>query len=71
MAAFSYRLNSPVTVEIEDRGRYRLKELPSGSKLVCCDFQPDRNRMIGATCEGMSVLIFLRDLEYDAERIEM
>ena len=67
----TYRINSPVTVVTREQGRYRLAELPSGSTLLCASSEPDRDQMIDGTCEGASVLIFARDLEYDAERVDV
>ena len=67
----AYRINTPVTVEMQKQGRYRLTELPSGSMLLCANSEPDRNRMIDGTYNGVSVLLFARDLEYDAEKMDV
>lgn len=67
----SYRVNSPITVVMQEQGHCWLRELPTGSMLLCTSSQPDRNHMVDGTYKGISVLIFARDLEDDSERIEV
>jgi hypothetical protein len=70
MLVSSYRVNNPITVEVREQGHYRLRELPIGSMLLCANLQPDPNHMICGTCNGISVYVFARDLENQAERID-
>ena len=70
MAILRYRLSGPVTVVLRENDRHRLAELPAGSVLVAADSKPHQHRMINATCNGETILIFARDLDERAEPLE-
>ncbi len=67
----AYRLKTPTAVVVRERDRFRLSELSAGSVILSDCVQPDANGMIEGTCKGASVLVFFRDLEDRAERLEI
>ena len=67
----AYRFMAPITVVLRDPERQRLVELPGGSIFVTTASAPDCNGMIDGTCNGTSALLFARDLDERAERVEM
>jgi hypothetical protein len=69
MPGTTYRLSFPITVVAQDAKRFRLRQLPAGSVLICTSSQTDAGGMIRASCNGSAVIVFERDLEECAEPI--
>ena len=70
MTTAAYLFVTPIVVVLREGERQRLVERPVGSIFVTTA-SPDRNGMIDGTCDGTSALLFARDLEERAERLEM
>ena len=68
MTASTYRINSPIMAVMMNRDR--LIQLPIGSMIYAGSLTPDANGMIDGICNGEVVMVYSRDLEERAERIE-
>ncbi|HTW66315.1 MAG TPA: hypothetical protein VME17_16950 [Bryobacteraceae bacterium] len=66
---YIYRFMRPVTLLLNQKGRYRLVQVPEGSIINARDPKPDVNGMIEGTYRGTPILMFSIDLEDRAELI--
>jgi len=69
MPMSAYRFKGSITASIREEGRYRLRELPAGSVFCTGSSKSDYDCMLDGTCNGAATLVFVRDLDEQAEPI--
>jgi hypothetical protein len=69
MPVSAYRFKTSITAAIQEEGRYRLRELPAGSVFCLENSKLAYDCMLDGTWNGAETLVFVRDLDEQAELI--